>query len=125
MVIIIAGIGLIWWDKAKGEKTTQENQEIAELRAQNELLRQQLSEQSAQQVAGVQVEEEESDRINLNTASAEELDTLPGIGPAKAADIIVYREANGGFGSIEELQEVKGIGEKTFENLKDLVTVGE
>ena len=61
--------------------------------------------------------------VNLNTADAEELETLPGIGPATAQKIIAYRESVGAFQSTEELMQVGGIGEKTFEKLKELVTV--
>lgn len=63
-------------------------------------------------------------KINLNTASEEELiENLDGIGPAMAKRIIEYRETNGGFYSIEELMNIKGIGEKRFEKLKNSVTV--
>ncbi|NLJ99750.1 MAG: ComEA family DNA-binding protein [Clostridia bacterium] len=61
--------------------------------------------------------------VNINTATAKELEALPGIGPAYSKRIIDYRETNGYFSSIEELQEVSGIGPKTFEGLKDLVSV--
>lgn len=64
---------------------------------------------------------QEGAKINLNTASAEQLDTLPGIGPAYAARIIAYRDEHGGFSTIEELQDIAGIGPKTYERLKDLV----
>ena len=63
--------------------------------------------------------------INLNTATLEQLDTLPGIGPAIAQRIIDYRESSGGFISIEEITLVSGIGEATFAKIKDLVTVSE
>lgn len=61
--------------------------------------------------------------VNINTAGQNELDTLPGIGPAYAQRIIQYREANGPFKSIEDLKNVSGIGDKTFEKLKDRITV--
>lgn len=61
--------------------------------------------------------------ININTASSEELQTLSGIGEAKAAAIISYREENGDFESIEDIMNVSGIGESTFENIKDYITV--
>ncbi|NYE56295.1 ComEA family DNA-binding protein, partial [Carboxydothermus ferrireducens] len=54
---------------------------------------------------------------------AEELDKLPGVGPATAAKIIEYREQNGPFATIEDLKKVKGIGDKKFETLKDYITV--
>ena len=62
-------------------------------------------------------------KINLNKASVEDLTSLPGIGPQKAQAIIAYRDENGRFRSIEELKNVSGIGEKTYEKLKDLIEV--
>jgi competence protein ComEA len=61
--------------------------------------------------------------VNLNTATAADLDTLPGIGPALAQRILDFRERNGGFRTVEDLLEVPGIGSKKFEELRDLVTV--
>ena len=61
--------------------------------------------------------------VNLNTATQAQLETLPGIGAASAKRIIEYREKNGKFKKIEELMNVKGIGEKSFLKLKPLVTV--
>ena len=61
--------------------------------------------------------------ININNATESDLDSLPGIGPARARDIIKYREEKGGFISIDELKNIKGIGDKSFEDLKDKVTV--
>ena len=61
--------------------------------------------------------------VNINTATAEQLQNLPNIGEVRAKAIIDYREEHGGFKAIEELQEVSGIGEKTFEHLSAYVTV--
>lgn len=63
--------------------------------------------------------------INLNTATAAQIAALPGIGPKAAQRIVEYRQRNGGFKKIEELMNVKGIGEKSFLKLKPLITVTE
>ena len=63
-------------------------------------------------------------RVDLNRASQEELETLPGIGPAKAAAIIEHRTSVGPFEVPGDLRAVPGIGERTFQQLADLVTVG-
>jgi competence protein ComEA len=62
--------------------------------------------------------------ININTASAEELDKLPGIGPTKAQAIVDYRNQHGNFKSIEDIENVKGIKQGTFSKIKDHITVG-
>jgi competence protein ComEA len=61
--------------------------------------------------------------VNLNTATSAQLETLPGIGKSTAARILEYREKSGGFKKIEDLMNVRGIGEKSFLKLKPLVTV--
>ena len=61
--------------------------------------------------------------VNLNTATRDELIALPGIGPAKAQAILDYRAQHGGFRSVEELKDVKGIGAKRYEKLKAELTV--
>ena len=62
--------------------------------------------------------------VNLNSATQAQLETLPGIGAATAKRIIEYRQKNGNFKKVEELMNVKGIGEKAFLKLKAQVTVG-
>ena len=62
-------------------------------------------------------------RVNINQASKEELETLPGIGPAKAQAILDFREENGSFKEVEDLLQVNGIGEKTLENLIEHIDV--
>ena len=62
-------------------------------------------------------------KVNLNTATEAELQTIPGIGQKRAQDIIAYREEKGKFNSLEELKEVSGIGAKTLEKLRAYVTV--
>jgi competence protein ComEA len=61
-------------------------------------------------------------KVNINTADEPTLETLPRVGPAMAARILAWRAANGRFTAVEDLMSVSGIGEKTFEGLKDLVT---
>ncbi len=62
--------------------------------------------------------------VNLNTATAGDLDGIKGIGPSKAKAIIDYRSKNGPFKSVEDLKNVKGFGEKSIAKLKDELTIG-
>ncbi|WP_165970850.1 helix-hairpin-helix domain-containing protein [Peribacillus frigoritolerans] len=73
-----------------------------------------------QPAAGADAEEQ---KVNLNKATSEDLQTLTGIGPAKAEAILAYREEAGGFKTIEDILNVSGIGEKSFEKLKDSISV--
>ena len=66
----------------------------------------------------------EGEKININTAPAEELERLPGIGESRAAAIVAYREEHGPFTYVEDLIQVPGIGEGILEGLMDQVTVG-
>ncbi len=65
------------------------------------------------------------EKIDINTATVEEFISLAGIGEGRAADIIEYREEHGAFQRIEDIMKVSGIGEKTFEEIKERITVGE
>lgn len=72
---------------------------------------------------GAGIPQEQSFLINLNTATAEQLTSLPGIGDAKAVNILEYRKQVGQFKDIEEIMNVSGIGEAMFEKIKDKITV--
>jgi competence protein ComEA len=64
-----------------------------------------------------------TEKINLNTATAEQLQTLPGVGPSIAKRILDHRTKNGKFNKVEEILNVKGIGEKKFQKMKDRLVV--
>lgn len=68
-------------------------------------------------------EEKNTSRVNLNTATEADLQTISGIGAKRATDIIAYREANGGFKSVDDLNNVSGIGDKTMESIRPYVTI--
>lgn len=70
-----------------------------------------------------QKEAEDEGKVNLNTASREELMTLPGVGESKADSILKYREENGGFQTIEDIMQISGIKEGLFSKIKDYITV--
>ena len=74
-------------------------------------------------VAGSGLSQATSGKLDINTATAEQLTTLDGIGETKAAAIIAYRNEHGGFSSVDELLNVKGIGEKTLQNIRKFITV--
>ena len=76
-------------------------------------------------VAPLQIAADPQKRVDLNQADLTELQTLPGIGPTTAQRIVEYREENGRFERVEEIMNVRGIGEKKFERFKDLITVAQ
>jgi competence ComEA-like helix-hairpin-helix protein len=65
-----------------------------------------------------------AEKLNINSASADQLTALPGIGPSYAQRIVEYREKNGPFHRVEDILNVRGIGEKTFEKIRDRITIG-
>ncbi len=75
-------------------------------------------------VAGPTDTPQDTDKININTASVTQLMTISGIGQTRAERIVAYREENGMFSSIEEIQKVSGIKEGLFQKIKDEITVG-
>ena len=149
-VVILAGSGVLLWQVQKQNSSHSDpyanaselKGQVDELNKKIDDLNKALSDAKAQttvetttvtqkttsggQVAGASTSSDQTrpaGKININTASASQLDTLPGVGPAYAQRIIDYRGANGGFKSIDEIQNVKGIGPKTFEKLKDQITI--
>jgi competence protein ComEA len=76
-------------------------------------------------IAQPQTETKRTDKININTADETELCQLPGIGPARARQIILLREEQGSFSKVEDLLQIKGIGSKTLEKLKEKTTLGD
>ena len=82
-----------------------------------------LTREEAQNAAAVGQEGLSGGKVNINTADVSGLITLNGIGETKAEAIVAYREEHGGFEKIEDICEVDGIGEKTFEKIKDSITV--
>ncbi|GKQ42814.1 competence protein ComEA [Companilactobacillus sp. RD055328] len=67
--------------------------------------------------------DEKTEQVNINAATVDELQNLPGVGPKKAEKIVQYREENGGFEKPDDLTKVSGFGEKTLETLKDQITI--
>lgn len=89
----------------------------------NEKTNENVDAESTYSTENSNTQEKTTNKININTASQSELDTLPGIGPSTALKIIKYREENGKFKSIEDIKEVSGIGESKYEQIKDLIKV--
>lgn len=73
--------------------------------------------------SGLEGEEQTEEKININKATQTELETLPGVGPSLALNIINYRKENGKFTSVDELKNVSGVGENKYEQIKELIKV--
>ena len=103
------------------------NKESQEVNQENEHVYGGTKENSSQ-VSNLQKNSESKEtirnkKVNINKASQEELDSLPGIGPSTADKILEYRKQNGNFKSIEDIKEVSGIGESKFEKIRNMITV--
>ena len=101
---------------------------VEETRANNENIESSEKFANSQVTTATQIPDTSSNtkkqgKININTATEEELDTLPGIGPSTAAKIIEYRKENGKFKNIEEIKEVSGIGDAKYEKIKELIII--
>lgn len=107
----------------KIQDTSNNNQANANAQASNVQAEQPTIAQNTDNAKQTTASAKVTGKINLNTATAAQLDTLPGIGVAYAQRIIDYRNSKGGFKTIDEIKNVKGIGDKTFEKFKDLITV--
>lgn len=105
-----------------GVNTTDQN--LARLLVDGEQIRIGLSSTPSPVTAGGTPPPSPGGLIDINTATAEMLEQIPGVGPVLAQRIIAYREANGGFQTVEQLTEVSGIGEATFAQMQAMVTVG-
>ncbi|KRM72553.1 helix-hairpin-helix domain-containing protein [Lacticaseibacillus brantae] len=97
---------------------------LAKIASDQETLNIPIIGQSSQASGQASVTSTSGGSINLNSATAEQLQTLSGVGPKKAQDIIAYRDAHGGFKTLDELKSVPGIGDKTFQKFAPQLTLG-
>ena len=111
--VILVGLGMLIFSNYLQKEAENTQKAVAGLKTENEKLRQELSAKASQTVVApsAATSENQASKININTATALELDKLPGVGPVRAADIISYREKNNGFKTIEDLKNIKGIGD--------------
>jgi comEA protein len=121
VVVVMLAIGLVaWFVPRYGEhevKNTKWVEQMDALSRKNGFVEPTASKKPVEEVG----HPNDVGKVHLNTATVEELNTLPGIGPSKASLIVAYRKEHGAFATVEELQLVKGIGEKTFEKLAPLL----
>ena len=110
-------------DEEKSAKKPREDKKREE--KQTELSTTEINVTEETGAVAVSKEKKSEGKININRASAEELQKLKGIGPSTAKSIILYREEYGAFSEIEEIMNVKRIGEKTFAKIKEQITVKE
>ena len=121
---ILIGAGMLWRKDTQFKKAdivSEDTKKMDELESENMKLKAELNNPKTV-VTEAKVQNQEG-KVNINTADEKGLDSLPGIGAAYAQRIIDYRNQNGGFKSLEDLKKIKGIGDKTFEKLKDQITL--
>ncbi|KWZ75112.1 comEA protein [Alloscardovia omnicolens] len=104
--------------KSEGKEQEQSVQQPAEQSAE-----QQSQQQSSEQPAEQQTQAAPDPRININTASVDQLQNIPGVGPVTAQKILDYRSSHGSFASVDDLMEISGIGAKTLEKMRSHVRV--
>lgn len=108
------------------QPSEQERSMLQQLQEKNDALEaqvQQLQASGVRPAVGTSTATSPSQRVNINTADQAELESLPGIGASKAAAIIEYRQSHGAFQTPHDITKVKGIGESTYEQLKDSIAV--
>lgn len=141
VIALVGGVLLMvkkgaWASGDSASATKEKNQEIEELKNKISDLEKQIGDlktaasapaseaaTSPSPTANSSNSSQPTGKININTATVSQLDSLPGIGPVYAQRIVDYRTASGPFTSLEQIQNVKGIGPKTFEKFKDLITI--
>lgn len=136
ILIITSGAGVLLWQKQSGKIFTDSDNAQTSLEKENQDLKNKIAEidEKLKTTESGQVKSaasplanatgDKSALININTADEKALDTLPGIGPAKAKAIISYRESKGNFKTTQDIIKVSGIGQSTFDKMKDMITVG-
>lgn len=131
IIIVIGIIFLFWGENLIKKDDNSQDKYAANLELRISELEQKISQVEQGQVAGASQEdsnheiqeENQIEKVNINTASTEKLDKLPGVGVTRAQYIVEYRESHGGFKTTVEIQNIKGIGPAMYEKMKDMITI--
>lgn len=103
--------------------TKQEKEKIDSSKTEQDLIGTQVTTSSGVVNDEEKNEKKQNTKLNINTATQAQLETLPGIGPSTATKIITYRKEKGKFNKIEDVKEVSGIGNSKFEQIKEYITI--